>query len=57
MDAKDGAFDHCADAQVVERLAVELPHVAVAILVEALVVEAVDLGYAARLVVTPQQRD
>ena len=57
MQAEDLPVDQRRQGQVVKQVREELPHVRVAILSQALVVEAVDLGDLSGLVVAAQNRD
>lgn len=57
MHAQHTVVDYGSDGQVVEEFAARLPRIRVAILVHALVVEAVDLRDLSRLVIAAQQRD
>ena len=57
MKAEDGLVNHGRERQVVKELGELAPHVGIAVLPEALVVEAVDLRDLARLVVASQNSD
>ena len=57
MDTKDAAVDDGAEGEVVKDLAAPAPDVAAAVLALALVVEAVDLGDLAGLVVAADEGD
>ena len=48
---------HCCEGKVVEQVSEVLPHICIAVLAQALVVEAVDLGDLSALVVASQNRD
>ena len=57
METEDLVLDHCCQRQVVKQVSQVLPHVGIAILAEALVIEAVDLGDLATLVVATEDSD
>mmetsp|Transcript_48227 Transcript_48227/g.114762 ORF Transcript_48227/g.114762 Transcript_48227/m.114762 type:complete len:205 (+) Transcript_48227:163-777(+) len=57
VGAEDGVVDNRGEGEVVEEVGEALPYVRAAVLADALVVEAVDLGDLARLVVSAQDRD
>lgn len=57
VQAEDLVVDEGCEGQVVEEIGEVLPHVCVAVFPEALVVEAVDLGDLARLVVAAEDSD
>lgn len=57
MQAEDLPVDERRQRQVVEQVREELPNVRVAVLSQALVVEAVDLSDLSRFVVASQDRD
>jgi len=57
VQAENLILDHSRQRQVVKKISEVLPYVCVAVLAQALVVEAVDLSDLARLVVTAQDRD
>ena len=57
MEAEHGIINHRCQRQVIEGLGEELPHVGVAVLAQALVVEAIHLGDLAGLVVAAEDGD
>jgi hypothetical protein len=57
METEDLIFDHCGKRQEIEQVCEVLPHVGIGILADALIVEPVDLGDLARLVVAAQDGD
>ena len=57
VQAEDLVLDDGGQRQVIEEVGEVLPHVRVAVLAQTLVVEAVDLGDLATLVIAPQDRD
>ena len=57
MQTEDFLFDNCGQGQVVEQVSEVLPHVGVAVLAQALVVEPVHLRDLPRLVIASQYGD
>ena len=57
MHTHDFIFDEGGDGQVVEKIRELFPHIRAAILLDTLVVEAVDVGDRAGLVVTADEED
>lgn len=57
MDVEDPSVDHGRQRDVVEQFCTISPHVDRAVLAQALVVEAIDLGDLPALVVSADQRD
>jgi len=57
VQAEDLVLDEGGEGEVVEQIGKVLPHVGIAILAQALVVEAIYLGDLARLVITAEDGD
>lgn len=57
MEAEDLLFNYCCEGQVIEEVGEVFPHIGVSVLAEALVVETIDLGDLARLVVASEDGD
>lgn len=57
VQTEDLVLDKCGEGEVVEKVGEVFPHVSVAVLAQALIVEAVDLRDLARLVVSSQDGD
>lgn len=57
MDTEDSAIDNGSQSEEVEHLTAGLPHRSVSVFLLAFLVEAVDLGDLARLVVSADERD
>ena len=57
MHTHDFIFDEGGDGQIVEKIRELFPHIRAAILLDTLVVEAVDVGDRAGLVVTADEED
>ena len=57
MKAEDLVLDQSCERQVVEKISEVLPHVGVPVFAEALVVEAINLGDLAGLMVSTENRD
>jgi hypothetical protein len=57
VQTEDLVVDECGQREVVEKICEVLPDIGVAVLAEALVVEAVDLSNLPGLVVTSENRD
>ena len=57
MQTENLVFDNCSEGEVVEEISQEFPDVGVAILAHALVIESIDLGNLAALVVPSENCD
>lgn len=57
METEDSIFDDCSEGQIIEQICKVLPHIGVAVLAHALIIEAIDLGDLSTLMVASQNSD